>query len=112
MNSRGKIYEDIATQFLRKKGFKILKRNFTTKIGEIDIIALDGNCLVFIEVKGGKDYLGNPAYRVNKRKLEKIMKVANIFIKYNPITFSETRIDVIGINDKFEISYFPDQRLI
>ncbi|GAB6189863.1 YraN family protein [Marinitoga arctica] len=112
MNNKGKIYEDIAVQFLKKNGFKILKRNFTTKIGEIDIIALDKQCLVFVEVKGGKDYLSNPAYRVNKRKLEKIGKVANIFIRYNKVIFNETRIDVIGINEKFEISYFPDQRLI
>ncbi|WGS64786.1 YraN family protein [Marinitoga aeolica] len=111
MNNKGKIYEDIAVKFLKKKGFKILKRNFSTKIGEIDIIALDNKCLVFVEVKGGKDYIENPAYRVNNKKLQKITKTANIYIKYNNIDFDETRIDVIGINDKFEIFYFPDQRL-
>ncbi|AEX84536.1 hypothetical protein XO10_00390 [Marinitoga sp. 1135] len=112
MNNKGKIYEDIAVKFLKKKGFKILKRNFTTRIGEIDIIAKDGNTLVFVEVKGGKDYYGNPAYRVNISKINKIIRVANIYInKFKP-NFEETRIDVIGINDKFEISYFPDQRLI
>ncbi|WP_129407912.1 YraN family protein [Marinitoga lauensis] len=111
MNNKGKIYEDIAVRFLKKKGFKILKRNFATKIGEIDIIALDKKCLVFIEVKGGKDYIENPAYRVNNKKLQKIIKTANIFIKYNNIDFDETRIDVIGVNDKFEVSYFPEQKL-
>ncbi|SHE51999.1 putative endonuclease [Marinitoga hydrogenitolerans DSM 16785] len=111
MNDKGKKYEDVAAQYLKNKGFKILKRNFTTKIGEIDIIALDKNCLVFVEVKGGKDYLENPAYRVNYKKLKKISQVANIYIKFTKIDFEETRIDVIGVNDKFEISYFPDQKL-
>lgn len=111
MNNKGKIYEDAAVKFLKEKGFKIIKRNFTTKIGEIDIIALDKKCLVFVEVKGGKDYIENPAYRVNYKKLQKIVKTANIFIKYFDIDFEETRIDVIGVNDKFEIFYFPNQKL-
>ncbi|KLO25050.1 MULTISPECIES: YraN family protein [unclassified Marinitoga] len=111
MNDKGKKYELAAIKYLQKKGFKILKKNFTTRIGEIDIIALDGKCLVFIEVKGGKDYLENPAYRVNYKKLKKIIAVANIFIKHTSVDFDETRIDVIGVNEKFEISYFPDQKL-
>ncbi len=43
--------EELAVRFLKKKGYKIIKQNYKTRIGEIDIIARDGNALVFIEVK-------------------------------------------------------------
>ena len=50
-NFFGKIGEDLAVEYLRSKGYEILERNFLCKQGEIDIIALDKNYLVFIEIK-------------------------------------------------------------
>ena len=47
----GRSGEDVAVQFLEKQGYTILERNFRLRIGEVDIIARDGDCLVFIEVK-------------------------------------------------------------
>ena len=74
--------EGLAEKFLRKKGYNILKRNFKTSIGEIDIIALDKECLVFIEVKSRKSLeYGQPFEAVNSHKRRKIAKVAMLYLK-------------------------------
>ncbi len=79
---RGKVYEDIAEEFLRSLGYRILWRNFRCRFGEIDIVALDGDTLVFVEVKGGKgDEFGHPAERFTVRKLRRILGCANEFLK-------------------------------
>jgi putative endonuclease len=49
---KGKGFEDIACEYLTSLGYRILHRNFYCRGGEIDIIALDGDVLVFVEVKG------------------------------------------------------------
>ena len=57
----GKRGEDLATEYLMKKGYKILERNFRAGKCEIDIVAKDGQKLVFVEVKTRKtDYFGQP----------------------------------------------------
>ncbi|HOT31487.1 MAG TPA: YraN family protein [Petrotogaceae bacterium] len=111
MNSFGSVYEDCAVKFLKKKGFKILKRNFSVKSGEIDIICMDGNTLVFVEVKGGENYLSSPAYRAGIGKLTKISKVGQIFISMNEgLKFEEVRIDVVAVDKGMNVEYFPSQR--
>lgn len=111
MNKQGIVYEDAATKYLVKKGYKILERNFKTKFGEIDIIALDKNILVFIEVKGGKDDLYDPAERADINKLKKVMRTAEFFINRYKGDFEEVRIDVISVNKKLEITHYPSQRI-
>ncbi|HDL89580.1 MAG TPA: YraN family protein, partial [Thermodesulforhabdus norvegica] len=49
--SKGKQSEDVAAQFLRQKGLKIINKNVQTRFGEIDIVALDRNTIVFVEVR-------------------------------------------------------------
>jgi putative endonuclease len=74
--------EGLAEKFLRKKGYNILQRNFKTSIGEIDIIALDKEYLVFIEVKSRKSLeYGQPFEAVNRHKRRKIANVAMLFLK-------------------------------
>lgn|SRR5690606_27049069 len=112
MNSKGKKYEDIAANVLKRKGYRIISRNFSCKLGEIDIIALKKGILHFIEVKGGKETFGDPAYRVNYKKLEKIMKVGDFFISINKqLSFEEVQIDVISITDDGKIHFYPSQRI-
>lgn len=61
--------ENAAAKFLEKKGYRIISRNYKTHIGEIDIIAQDGNTIVFVEVKTrGNESFGKPFEAVNKRK--------------------------------------------
>lgn len=99
-NSRktGSLYEEKAAGYLQEQGFQIIARNFRCKIGEIDIIAFDKNCLCFIEVKFRKnDSCGRPAAAVTYAKQRTIIRVSEYFImKRNMYDFMR-RYDVIEI---------------
>ena len=75
--SRGKLGEDITADYLCKNGFEIVARNYHSRYGEIDIIAKDGDCYVFCEVKyrSGRQ-AGNPLEAVDQRKQKKIFRCA------------------------------------
>lgn len=96
---QAKIGEDLATSYLLKKGFQIIHRNFRSKLGEIDLIAIDKNTLVFIEVKSrwSEEY-GDPKEAVTTRKIRSIIKTSEYFKLLNPQTPDLMRIDVIAIN--------------
>ena len=93
---KGKGFEDIACEYLTSLGYRILHRNFYCKGGEIDIIALDGDVLVFVEVKGTTTKL-NPAERINYKKLQRIYKCAEEFLLKAPA--QECRVDAILVED-------------
>jgi putative endonuclease len=89
--------EELAAKFLKKKGYSIVARNYKTRIGEIDIIAKDGNMTVFIEVKTrANDSFGYPFEAVNKGKRQKLKNLALLFLKTHPKE-STARFDVISI---------------
>ena len=91
--------EDIATEYLTKKGYHIIQRNITFKKNEIDIIARDKNEIVFVEVKErATDVFGSPYEKVNKKKQELIIKVADNYITRNNINL-EARFDIVSIID-------------
>ena len=74
--------EGLAVKFLKKKGYRIIKQNYKTPIGEIDIIAAEGDTLVFIEVKTRESLeYGHPFEAVNKAKRRKIANVALLYLK-------------------------------
>lgn len=94
----GRIGEDIAEYFLSKKGYEIVERNYRKKFGEIDIIANDRGCIVFVEVKTRSSIqFGYPAQAVDHRKIKKIMKTANCYIAQEGIFNEEIRFDVIEV---------------
>jgi len=95
----GNMGEDIAAQFLEDKGFRIIQRNFRySTFGEIDIIAKQNEYLVFIEVKTYRtEEFGEPVLLVNRKKQEKIRKLAQIFMLQKKISDIDCRFDVIGI---------------
>lgn len=96
--SFGKRGEDLAQKFLEEKGYKIIKRNFTFGKGEIDIIAKDGDCLVFVEVKTRANYeLGEPEYAITQRKQKQLKKIAEAYFYVNGLTEQNCRFDVITI---------------
>ena len=97
MNTLGREGEVIALEFLRKKGYRILEKNYRTVFGEIDIIARDREVLVFIEVKtrAGTTF-GYPFEAVNPKKREKIRKVALCYLKKQK-NESPARFDVLSI---------------
>ncbi len=96
----GKWGEDRACQYLEKRNYEIVERNFLCKQGEIDIVAYDNNKkeLVFIEVKTRKNYIyGSPADSVNKIKQKHIYWAAKFYIYLHDIKCINLRFDVIEI---------------
>jgi len=78
MRAKGDEAERKATQYLQKRGFVIIDRNFHSRFGEIDIVALKEGTLHFVEVKSGKNF--DPIYNITPAKLEKIIKTINYFL--------------------------------
>lgn len=111
MNKRelGGSYEQSACEYLEEKGFKILERNFRRKIGEIDIIARDGEYLVFIEVKYRKNTEhGGAAYAIPYSKQKTIARVAQWYMAEKKISQNcLCRFDAVLI-DADEITHIED----
>lgn len=80
---KGREAEDYACAFLQKEGYIILERNFHTHLGEIDIIVQKDGILHFVEVKSGIGF--EPIYNISPKKLEKLTKTLNLYLKKNPI---------------------------
>jgi putative endonuclease len=98
--------EDIAARYLSGKGYSILERNFHSQQGEIDIIAKEGQFLVFLEVKNYSfRSFGNPLAAVNKAKRASIVHAARTYLYKNNITGINCRFDVLAIYnyEKFEL---------
>ncbi len=95
--SLGKIGEDLAAQFLTDKGYQILERNWRAYRKEIDIIALDGKDIVFVEVKTRQeDDYGTPEMAVNRQKRAHIFAAATSYYYEHKIDL-DVRFDVISI---------------
>jgi len=98
---KGRYGEDIAKEFLLKKGFVFIEANFENKIGEIDLIMSDGDWLVFVEVKyKSNDWLGIPEEMINKNKIWQVKRVAESYLveRKKEIKFFERyRIDAVCI---------------
>lgn len=95
----GKIGENKAALHLRLKGYKIIERNYSVyHMGEIDIIAKDKDTLCFVEVRlrSGTDY-GSPIETVNKRKQEKIIRAAQMYVCRKHIENCPMRFDVVEV---------------
>ena len=82
--AKGNLAEDKASQFLQERGFSIIERNFYSRFGEIDIIALKDEVLHFIEVKSGLDY-ESAIQNITPSKLSKFTKTVNVYIKKNSL---------------------------
>ena len=95
---KGNSGERIAEKYLKNIGYMIIEKNFSTDVGEIDIIAQDEDYLVFVEVKARADEsFGFPAEAVNLRKQKKISMVASEYIKKRMLFGSNVRFDVIEV---------------
>lgn len=97
----GKSGEDRAATLLKKKGYRILERNFRTKTGEIDLIALHDGTVVFVEVKTRSgDAFGAPELAVNAGKQRRMIKTAMAYIANKKLHQVPCRFDVVAISDK------------
>ncbi|MDR0953663.1 MAG: YraN family protein [Elusimicrobiota bacterium] len=92
--------ENLAATYLKEKGYKIIARNYLTKLGEIDIIALKNKTLVFVEVKTRSTAsFGGGIAAVGPSKQDRIAKTAIEYIKHNKPTFDGVIFDIIAITD-------------
>ena len=91
--------EDLACDFLKKAGYKIIERNWHySKNAEIDIIALDKDCLVFVEVKARTSLnYGHPFEAISKSKIEKIRSAISAYLKLTEVKHKDYRFDGIAI---------------
>lgn len=97
----GKQGEEFATGFLIKKGYKIKERNYKSTLGEIDIIALSGETIVFIEVKTRSSLkFGLPFEAVTKKKQHQISKTALHYMSKMKISETAARFDIVSVISK------------
>ncbi len=95
----GRTGEDRAARFLVSQGYRILERNYSTRSGEIDLIALHQGTVAFIEVKTrSNDAFGAPELAVNHRKQQRMIKAALGYIKFKKLHQVPCRFDVVAIN--------------
>ena len=96
--------ETVASHYLQQKKYQILDRNYRKPWGEIDIIAQDGEIIVFVEVKANtKDYgvAFNPEVRVDHHKMRKIIKTASLYLEFDLKELkSEWRVDIVSVTIK------------
>lgn len=91
--------EEMAAQHLIENGYEIIERNFYTKFGEIDLIAKDQGCLVFLEVKyRSSTKFGYPEEAVDRNKMQKMIRCAGFYLLKNRIEEGvPSRFDVVAI---------------
>ncbi len=94
----GKIGEDLAVKFLTDNGYRILARNYRTRLGEVDVIAEDKDTLCFIEVKARRDpRFGLPQEAISKLKQRQLAKTALMFLKEKNLLCKNARFDVVSV---------------
>jgi putative endonuclease len=103
----GKLGEDLAVKKIKQLGYQYITRNYRCALGEIDLIARDGDCLVFLEIKTRKGRpIGYSKEAIDHRKRRQISKVALTYMKAHHCVDIRSRFDVIAIsimNGKAEI---------
>jgi putative endonuclease len=90
--------EMIAADYLQREKFQLLDRQFYTRYGELDIVALDSGMVVFVEVKTRtSDHFGLPEVSMTPAKIERIENAGLIWLQEHPDTPDDWRIDVISL---------------
>ena len=90
--------EEYARRFLEGRGYSILETNYRGKYGEIDLIAREGECLVFVEVKSRRTgAFGRPEESVTEAKQQRLVQAALEYMQSKEMEEGEWRIDVVGI---------------
>jgi len=108
----GKRGEEIAEEYLVKKGYKILEKNYSTKFGEIDLIATKDSVLVFIEVKLKQtEDFGTPEEMIGTLKLAQVQRMAEFYLMDNPDVakkYDSYRIDAVCIVGNDRITHYEN----
>lgn len=114
----GKLGEKIAAAYLEKSGYRILEQNYRCRFGEVDIIARDGDTIVFVEVKSRRsETFGLPQLAVGPEKQMRLSKISLCYLQSNRLEDSNARFDVVAVSmksdgyrielikDAFELAY-------
>lgn len=91
--------ENMAAEYLKARGYRVLDRRWACPLGELDIVAADAGALVFVEVRDrASSSFGSPAETVTKAKQKKIIRTALTYIKAKVLKPETVRFDVIGFS--------------
>jgi putative endonuclease len=94
----GRYGEQVAVRHLVEAGLVVLDRNWRCRQGEIDIVALDGGCLVVCEVKTRRTLdFGSPVEAVTARKAARLRRLAACWLAEHDLAVQDVRVDVIGV---------------
>ncbi|KQX63731.1 YraN family protein [Angustibacter sp. Root456] len=94
----GRYGEDVAARHLVELGYQLLHRNWRCELGEIDIVARDGDCLVVCEVKTRRSgAFGHPAEAVTSRKAARLRRLAARWLQETGLHPPQVRIDVVAV---------------
>ncbi len=105
--------ERVAANYLKRKGYRIITQGYRTRYGEIDIVGLKKNTVVFVEVKTRRSHVtGHPSQAVDRQKQERISRLATAFCKRHRLAHCPIQFDVVAISwmDRSEpptIEHFP-----
>ena len=90
--------EILARKFLASRGLEVLATNFHTREGEVDIVARDGELIIFVEVKARRSQkFGSAIESVDEKKLKKIAAAGETFLSENSLEQADWRVDVVTI---------------
>ena len=96
--SLGQRGEDAATRYLKRRGFRILERGRDSPLGELDIIAVDGRTVVFVEVKTRTTGdAGHPAEAIDATKQRRMTQAALAYLKSKRLLQTAARFDVVAV---------------
>lgn len=104
----GQKAEDIAVEFLRARGLQILERNFRRRLGELDIVARDGDILAIVEVRArATDRFGGAAASVDQRKQQRLVRAAALLLQQRrDLSHLRARFDVIAVDGDGKVQWF------
>lgn len=105
----GKIYEDIAQNYLKKQGLRLITTNFNCRYGELDLIMSESDVLVFVEVKFRRNKaFGGAIAAVSNSKQQKLTRTAQWYMQQNGLSNHQARFDVIAIEGADEINWIKN----
>jgi putative endonuclease len=102
---RGSAAESVAVRELVRMGYRIIERNFRCFAGELDVVARDGQTLVFVEIRSRRsDRFGSALEAVSRTKQQQVSRVAAAYLELRHPKFDTCRFDVVGVTgDKIEV---------
>ena len=95
--------EAVASAALVRRGYRIVERNYRTRWGELDVVAYDGDTLVFVEVKARRGaQFGEPAFAVDRRKQRRLVRLAQQYLLRRRLGEPLCRFDIVVVDERPE----------